>query len=51
MVLGGQLYRGAHCAAGEVGYMIPDERSLGRKYDQYGCLEGLAEVQGSCDAP
>ncbi len=46
LVLGGQLYRGAHCAAGEVGYMIPNERSLGRKYDQYGCLEGLAGSAG-----
>lgn len=48
LVLGGQLYRGANNAAGEIGYMIPSERFLGQIYDAdtYGCLEGLAGSTG-----
>ena len=46
IVLNGRLYRGAHHAAGEVGYVIPGERFLGRIYDVYGCLEGLAGYEG-----
>jgi predicted NBD/HSP70 family sugar kinase len=46
LILSGQLYRGAHNAAGEVGYIIPNEHCLGYKYDDYGCLEGLAGSVG-----
>ncbi len=46
IVLNGRLYRGAHHAAGEVGYVIPGERFLGHVYDVYGCLEGLAGYEG-----
>jgi predicted NBD/HSP70 family sugar kinase len=46
LILNGQLYRGSHYAAGEVGYTIPNERYLGQTYDNYGCLEGLAGSSG-----
>ncbi|MBE7469925.1 MAG: hypothetical protein DPW09_11660 [Anaerolineae bacterium] len=46
LILNGQLYRGSHYAAGEVGYIIPNERYLGQTYDGYGCLEGLAGSSG-----
>ncbi|GAB4527154.1 MAG: ROK family transcriptional regulator [Anaerolineae bacterium] len=46
IILNGQLYRGSHHAAGEVGYIIPNESCLGRVYDGYGCLEGLAGSMG-----
>ena len=46
IVLNGQLYRGANFAAGEIGYIIPNERCLGQVYDDYGCLEGLAGSTG-----
>ncbi len=42
LVLDGHLYRGSHGAAGEVGYMIPNENCLGRSYETFGCLESLA---------
>lgn len=46
IILNGQLYRGSHSAAGEVGYLIPNERYLGRTYDTFGCLESLAGSNG-----
>ena len=46
IILDGQLYRGSHDAAGEVGYIIPNESCLGRVYDEYGCLESLAGSMG-----
>lgn len=46
LILDGQLYRGSHDAAGEIGYIIPNESCLGRVYDGYGCLEGLAGSMG-----
>lgn len=46
IILDGQLYRGSHDAAGEVGYIIPNEGCLGRVYDEYGCLESLAGSMG-----
>jgi predicted NBD/HSP70 family sugar kinase len=42
LVLDGHLYRGSHGAAGEVGYLIPNEACLGRRYEVFGCLESLA---------
>ncbi|UCC88185.1 MAG: ROK family transcriptional regulator [Anaerolineales bacterium] len=46
IVLDGQLYRGSHDAAGEVGYIIPNQSCLGRVYNGYGCLESLAGSMG-----
>jgi predicted NBD/HSP70 family sugar kinase len=46
IILNGQLFRGSHGAAGEVGYIIPNEACLGREYDGYGCLESLAGSTG-----
>lgn len=46
LILNGQLYRGSDYAAGEIGYTIPNEQFLGRTYDDYGCLEGLAGSSG-----
>ncbi len=46
LLLNGRLHRGAHNAAGEVGYVVPGARFLGRVYDPYGCLEGLAGYEG-----
>lgn len=46
IMLNGQLFRGSHDAAGEVGYIIPNEACLGREYDEYGCLESLAGSMG-----
>jgi glucokinase-like ROK family protein len=42
IILNGQLYRGSHDAAGEVGYIIANRNCLGEVYDTYGCLESLA---------
>ena len=46
LILNGHLYRGAGSAAGEIGYVIPNERFLGRKYETFGCLEGIAGSLG-----
>ncbi len=46
IVVMGQLYRGASCAAGEVGYMLVDVEHLDRRYDEFGCLEMLASGAG-----
>jgi predicted NBD/HSP70 family sugar kinase len=46
IVLNGQLYRGSHGAAGEVGYILPGIVYLGCTYAEYGCLESLAGDTG-----
>ena len=46
IVLSGFLYRGAHCAAGEIGYLLPGTQYLGRTYEGFGCLEDLAGSLG-----
>ncbi|MGC8879799.1 MAG: ROK family transcriptional regulator [Anaerolineae bacterium] len=46
IVLSGFLYRGAHCAAGEIGYLLPSAQHLGHHYESFGCLEGLAGSVG-----
>jgi predicted NBD/HSP70 family sugar kinase len=43
LVLGGQLHRGAHSSAGEVGYVVPDPQYLGRTAAGFGALESLAD--------
>jgi len=46
LILGGELYRGANEAAGEVGYMIAGPPYVRETFDQFGCLEGLAAMPG-----
>jgi predicted NBD/HSP70 family sugar kinase len=46
LVIDGQIYSGHHFAAGEIGYAVPSERFLGRKYETYGCLETVAGSHG-----
>jgi predicted NBD/HSP70 family sugar kinase len=46
IVLSGFLYRGAHCAAGEIGYLLPGTQYLGHSYEGFGCLEGIAGSTG-----
>jgi glucokinase len=46
LVIDGQIYSGHHFAAGEIGYAVPGERFLGRKYETYGCLESVAGSHG-----
>ncbi|MGL4650172.1 MAG: ROK family protein, partial [Caldilineaceae bacterium] len=46
MLINGRLHRGAHQAAGEVGYLLPNEGYVGRVYNHYGALEGLAGHAG-----
>jgi predicted NBD/HSP70 family sugar kinase len=40
------LYRGAHEAAGEIGYLMPGREFLGRTYDAFGALEEVASGTG-----
>ena len=46
IIIDGALYRGRHQAAGEIGYLLPDVCCLGRRYDGFGALEGLASGTG-----
>jgi len=46
IVIGGKLYRGCSEAAGEVGYLVPDSSYLGKRYDQFGCVETLSAGPG-----
>ncbi len=41
IVIDGHLFRGVHLAGGEIGYMLLDRKSLGRRYPGYGYFEGL----------
>jgi len=43
LILDGQLYRGGRGAAGEIGYIVPNERYLGRQVNRFGTLESLAD--------
>ena len=42
IVIGKRLYQGAHCAAGEVGFIVPDKGFLGQRFDTFGCMETLS---------
>lgn len=42
IVINGQLYSGAHQAAGEVCNLVVDRSPLGRDFSQFGCLESIA---------
>jgi glucokinase-like ROK family protein len=46
IIIGGALYRGFNQAAGEICYMVPDVKFLGRRYDEFGTLESLASFIG-----
>lgn len=46
IVIEGKLLRGAHYAAGEVGYLPPDKSYLGKEYEGFGALESLASGSG-----
>ena len=46
LVIDGQIFSGHHFAAGEIGYAVPSERFLGRKYETYGCLESVSGSHG-----
>ncbi len=46
VIIDGVLYRGAHQAAGEVGYLPPGVEHLGRRYEGFGALESLASGTG-----
>lgn len=41
LILNGQLFRGAHYYAGEIGWLIPGKDYLFRNLDKYGSLESL----------
>jgi predicted NBD/HSP70 family sugar kinase len=43
LILDGQLYRGARGAAGEIGYIVPNEGYLRRQVNGFGALETLAD--------
>lgn len=46
LIIDGALYRGAHQSSGEVGYFLPGRQFLGKVYDGFGALEGLASGTG-----
>jgi glucokinase len=46
IILNSALYRGHNQAAGEIGYLLPDRPSLGRRYDAFGALESQAAAPG-----
>ena len=46
IVIDGNIYRGSHQAAGEIGYLVPEPRLLGKPYNEFGAFEGLASGSG-----
>lgn len=46
IIINGSLYRGAHQASGEIGYMLPGRKFIGRRFDAFGALESLASGNG-----
>ena len=46
IVIDRKIYRGYNQSAGEVGYLPPDVSYLGRHYDSFGALEGIASGTG-----
>jgi predicted NBD/HSP70 family sugar kinase len=49
IIIDGALYRGAHEAAGEVGYLMPGRDFLGKSYTEFGATEYLAAGTGIAD--
>lgn len=46
IIIDGALYRGAHQASGEIGYLLPGRAFLGKPYGGFGALESLASGTG-----
>lgn len=46
IIIDGAIYRGASEASGEVGNMIPGREFLGKNYQDFGALEGMASGTG-----
>ncbi len=46
IIINGSLYRGAHQASGEIGYMLPGKEFIGRRFNAFGALESLASGNG-----
>jgi glucokinase-like ROK family protein len=46
VVIDGSIYRGSHQSAGEIGYLLPERSLLGKPYEGFGALEGLASGMG-----
>lgn len=46
IIVNGTLYRGAHEASGEVGYLMPGRAFLGKRDGGYGALESMASGIG-----
>jgi glucokinase-like ROK family protein len=49
IIVDGALCRGHNQAAGEIGYLLPGVEFLGRRYDGFGALEGLASGIGTAE--
>lgn len=46
IILDGELLRGHHNAAGEVGYLVPDRRLVGGDHRDIGAMESVATTSG-----
>ncbi len=46
LIVDGELYHGAHEAAGEVGYLLPEREALGKHYDRFGAMESIVSGSG-----
>lgn len=46
IILDGVVYRGSHEAAGEIGYLLPGLKYLGKQYDGFGAFESIASGTG-----
>ena len=46
LIIDGKLYRGAHEASGEVGYLLPSIEALGVNYEHFGAMESLVSGSG-----
>ncbi len=46
IIIDGRLHRGAHNAAGEVGYMVPGLAFIGGDYRDFGAMESVASGTG-----
>ena len=46
IIIDGALYRGAREAAGEIGYFLPGQEHLGKRYENFGAFESLASGTG-----
>ncbi len=49
VVLDGELYRGSHMAAGEIGQMVIADQESPERHNRPGCLEVLASDAATCE--